>query len=423
MRRPKIILLLGLAVLLALSGSAGAQIKLHYAGIFEGTRAGEMAVIERFNEEYKGEIEVTVGPPIAQDELLVGIVGGSAPDVVKFDRFNIASWAHQGLLYPLDHYIERDGIDSSDFFPAAWNEQVYQGKTYGLPWNIDVRAYLYNKEAFAESGLDPDTPPKTWRELEQYAQILDRRSGDTLQRIGFAAGVGNWYYLGWLFTAGGDIVDDAGRQVVWDSEAGIDAAEYLYNFTQRYGGVDVVRTHSSSAGTAVATGEFASILDGSFAVGAMLGRYPDAQIGVAPPPRPDGLESEPVSWSGGFAISIPISTPPEKMEAAWTFIKYFTSAEVAAEMLGGAGIGQMPPRRSAMLSPAYMENAPVQLHDFLAILPYSRFRPAIPTSGDLWHLYRQVEHLMFDQGVVPANAVRETARLGQALLDEWWARQ
>ena len=408
---------------LLLARSAAAQIRLHYAGIFEGTRAGETAVIERFNELYKGEIEVTIGPPIPPQDLLVRVVAGGAPDVVKFDRFNIAEWAHEGLLYPLDDYIVRDGIDPADFFPAAWNEQVYRGKTYGLPWNIDVRVYLYNKEAFADSGLDPEAPPRTWRELDHYAQALDRRSIDAFQRIGFAAGVGNWYYLGWLFTAGGEVVDPEDRRVMWDSEEGIRAAEYVYDFAQRYGGAHVIRTRSASPGIAVATGEFASILDGSWALGAMLSRFPSAEVGVAPPPRPEGLEHEPTSWSGGFAIAIPINTPPEKIEAAWTFIKYFTSAEIAAEMLGGSGIGQLPPRRSAILSPAYADNAPPQLFDFLAILPYSRFRPAIPMSGELFNLYQRVEPMMFDQGFAPANAVRETARLGQALLDEWWARQ
>ena len=45
-------------------------------------------------------------------------------------------------------------------------------KLLGLPFNIATGLLFYNKEAFQKAGLDPNMPPKTWEEVETYAEKL-----------------------------------------------------------------------------------------------------------------------------------------------------------------------------------------------------------------------------------------------------------
>jgi len=42
----------------------------------------------------------------------------------------------------------------------------------GLPFNIATGLLFYNKEMFLKAGLDPTSPPKTWEEVESYADKL-----------------------------------------------------------------------------------------------------------------------------------------------------------------------------------------------------------------------------------------------------------
>ena len=35
----------------------------------------------------------------------------------------------------------------------------------------------YDKTIFTEAGLDPETPPATWDELEQYAEQIVEKTG------------------------------------------------------------------------------------------------------------------------------------------------------------------------------------------------------------------------------------------------------
>ena len=41
-----------------------------------------------------------------------------------------------------------------------------------MPFNSSTPVLYYNKDAFKKAGLDPDKPPKTWSEIEQYSKKL-----------------------------------------------------------------------------------------------------------------------------------------------------------------------------------------------------------------------------------------------------------
>ena len=60
------------------------------------------------------------------------------------------------------------------FFPELWKTVEWEGGIYGVPFNTDTRFFFWNKDHFAEVGLDPEKPPTTWAELEEYALKLDK---------------------------------------------------------------------------------------------------------------------------------------------------------------------------------------------------------------------------------------------------------
>lgn len=49
---------------------------------------------------------------------------------------------------------------------------TFEGKMVSLPWNASTGILFYNKTLFAKAGLDPNTPPKTWIELESMGKKL-----------------------------------------------------------------------------------------------------------------------------------------------------------------------------------------------------------------------------------------------------------
>ena len=135
-------------------------------------------------------------------KLMTSIVGGAAPDVILQDRFTIGDWASRDAFLPLDGFLKAEkssptGLHEADFYPAAWKEAVYKEHVYAIPNGIDDRMLLYNRKVFREAGLDPNKPPRTWEELEQYALKINTKNADgTIKRLGFIPNYGNsWLYL------------------------------------------------------------------------------------------------------------------------------------------------------------------------------------------------------------------------------------
>lgn len=417
--------MVALAAMLLTGVANAAEVVLTYWGI-TASNTQEFALVESFNKLHAGKIRVDpVVVSNVNEKLAVAIAANNAPEIVRFDRFAIPEWAFKGLLQPVDKFIARDKIDVNDFYPAAWQEQVFDGKTYGLPWYIDARAYIYNRQHFLEAGLNPSQPPKTWDQAEQYGKKLDRTQDGKYTRAGFFAVDGNFYFLGWLFTAGGEVTDPSGKRVLWNSPAGLRAAKFMVDNANHYGGMSgVSATKGGDTRVVTASGRISSLVDVSSAIANILKSNPDIDLAAAPPPRPAELANRPISWSGGFSYVIPVTVSPEKTEAAWEFLKYVTSREVQVKAMDGSLLGRFPSRRSAILDPDYQKIQPPQMNIrvFFDLLSYSRFRPIVPNGQALWNIYyTQLRDMLLNKNMPAEQVLEETARLGQQSLDAAWA--
>src|SRR5690606_22553007 len=92
---------------------------------------------------------VVSGQNAARDQVsdptrfLVSVAGKSPPDVIEFDRYAVAEWAARGGFEPLDRFIAADLAANrpetpqrAAYFPAAWDEAMFNGKVYGIPMKI-----------------------------------------------------------------------------------------------------------------------------------------------------------------------------------------------------------------------------------------------------------------------------------------------
>src|SRR5680860_534763 len=95
------------------------------------------------------------------------------PDVIVADRLQLPRDAADGIYQSLGDMVEADNIQSSAFWDFTWQQTLYEGESYGLPFETDVRVLFYNKNVLEEAGLDPENPPATWEELWAAADALD----------------------------------------------------------------------------------------------------------------------------------------------------------------------------------------------------------------------------------------------------------
>src|SRR5215470_13277616 len=114
--------------------------------------------VKRFEAENPDiKVEVTTIPyPEYQQRLLTAVQGGNAPDVSTLDQIWIAAFAEAGAIMPLDDQAKAAGVNADTFFKGAWDSANYNGKLWGIPFNVDVWSFSFiNNALFKEAGIDP----------------------------------------------------------------------------------------------------------------------------------------------------------------------------------------------------------------------------------------------------------------------------
>jgi sn-glycerol 3-phosphate transport system substrate-binding protein len=81
-------------------------------------------------------------------------------------------------------------FDQNAFLPAVVGYYTdADGNMLSMPFNSSTPIVYYNRDVFAKAGLDRDTPPKTWEELEAFSrQIMSSGAAP----CGFTSGWISW---------------------------------------------------------------------------------------------------------------------------------------------------------------------------------------------------------------------------------------
>jgi multiple sugar transport system substrate-binding protein len=263
--------------------------------------------------------------------------GSGMPDVIVEDRPQLPQRARDKVDESLQELAQRDGIDGSAFWPFTWEQTKFEGQTYGIPYETDVRVLYWNKNAFKEVGLDPEKPPTTWEELEQYADKLDKKNEDgSYARIGFhpllKAGTETFGY-----TNGVEWISQDGKPQL-NSPQAVETAEWVKWWVDRYGGWENFQKFRGGF-AAPPQDEFMS---GKVAMVSDINGYTSQLDFYRPRVQTADGKQEELSWgvsylpykqergstSGGFALSIPRGAANK--DAAWEFIKCATGPDAQA---------------------------------------------------------------------------------------------
>ena len=260
-------------------------------------------------------------------KFLTAVAAGKGPSVAVQNKHTFMQFAAKGMYQDITPFFEADGMSRDDWYTMQLNEVTWEGKLYGLPRWGAVRYLHWNRAHFEEVGLDPDTPPKTWAELEEFAEKLNvRDSNGELERIGFVPYlVGNSWM--WLYGGlnGAKALSDDKRTVTCDDEKWVEALDWMVRFYDNHVGTFELANAFSEGisaaglGDPFTAGKVSMSANGDWAVADLL-RSPDLDWMVAPMPIPEGGQKS--SWSCGYTVTMPPSA--RYPEAAWELIKWWT---------------------------------------------------------------------------------------------------
>lgn len=350
-----------------------------------GLKPAEIDQIVKDFEAKNPDIKVVmeyVGYDSVHDKIVTGMAAKPpAYDAAMIDVIWPDEFIKSGYLLDVTSRVTSDM--KNNMFPASWNGVTRNGKIYGMPWLMDVKYFMYNKDILQKAGIA--APPKTWEELVDQAKTIKTKG------LAQYPVVWSWNqkegvvcdFTALLFGNGGAFLDASGKPV-FNNDKGVQVLSWMKQTIDE--GLSNPASVSSDE-NAVETDFLAG--KSAFAVN-WLFQYSDSndasksqivgQAAFAPMPvyaagASAGIKGSSVDGSSSFAVMATTPYPDQ----TWKFLTYLASNEVqmkfSAEMLP---VWQNDFQGDALktLQSANATN-PVTVPAFLAQFPYANERPTV----------------------------------------------
>ncbi|MFF1506741.1 extracellular solute-binding protein [Streptomyces sp. NPDC058326] len=261
------------------------------------------------NEAFKSKLTATTS-------------SGRLPDVFQ-------TWGGGVLQQQVDAGLVEDLTEafdwSSDLTPVSLQAYQFGGRTYGVPYDIGMVGFWYNKKLFAKAGIT--TPPATWAELLEDVEKLKAAGVTPIALAGKEKWPGHYYwaYLA-MRVAGLPALQEAATAKDFTGAGFVEAGTHLKELVD----LQPFQTAFLGAGYATPGGQAATMGNGKAAMELMGQWAPSVQkdaggglgadLGFFPFPTVDGgagRATEVFGGGGGFALRK--GAPKEALD----FLKFF----------------------------------------------------------------------------------------------------
>ncbi|MBA2247010.1 MAG: ABC transporter substrate-binding protein [Chloroflexia bacterium] len=348
------------------------------------------------------------------DRLTTRIAGGNPPDVAFMDQSAVVDFASRNALLELGPYAEKSAaIKVDDYVEAFLNAALWEEKLYGLPYDGESTGLFYRTDLFEAAGIAG--PPTTWEELETAAQALTNAEARTYGFILFATEAA-YYWYPWLWQNEGELLSQDGTQVLFNSDAGKEAAEFYVRLAD-YSPADYLNSNSYDGRIAFAEGQVAMYVAGAWFAGVMQGEFPDITGKWAAAPLPERKRC--ATTIAGDTLVIPAASANH--DASWKWIEFLSAPQNLALWTVGtpeAPSTLLPTRTSLLENPNIFTNNPV-LEGFAQQMECGVTNAAPnPRYGEVESLLNDALGRAIYGETDAATALDEAAEEGQAILDE-----
>jgi multiple sugar transport system substrate-binding protein len=385
-----------------------------------GAMHGVLEAIAGQYEELNPGVNVTIEDEPEGGAFQALIAAGNQPDLV-ITSFGpaLGKLAAEEALVPLDEL--QGAPDLLGRLEPSAVEQFF-GNNYYIPIGADVTMLIYNKQLFAEAGLDPETPPTTWDEFLAAAEAIynlpDREDGAKVYGTVFwneALGWGGWYWnmLQPIYlNANQDqcrLVNRLGTDVDFtDPACNMEAFFAFLAQAQQYAPPTMeTNFFSRSIGMWPQYGySWEPNLETAAGEPMVMGE----DVGIAPVPVPN--EGDQAYTTYGGRAGVIMRTTPERETLAWDFLQFMMTDEVNMQFI--TELGYLPVVTALQDDPYFADPARKPFVDILehAVLP-QQFSTADTVAMAVQGVIQQA---VVEGNLDPAQAAEQAAEAAREAL-------
>jgi multiple sugar transport system substrate-binding protein len=296
-------------------------------------------------------------------KLNANIAAGTTPDVFMMSGAYFYNGAMNNAFGQIDDRLAASKINVEDYFIEDPNMK-YQGKTYGVPGEIDIMALAYNKTLFDEAGVAYPTDKWTWDDLLNAATKLTRTNNAGQQTYGIYA-VNNvqemWGNL--VLQNGGRFITEDLKKAALNSPEAIEAIQYAVDLIYKHKvsptpqGVSSLPGYIESGGSPFLTGLVAMKFQGNYEM-TLLSSIKDFAWDVVT--MTERKKKGGLGWTQSWVMGAKTPHPDE----AWKLFEYLITdgQKIMAET---PGRGITPSLQSAAYSDAFVGTPPPNVKAWL----------------------------------------------------------
>ena len=298
-------------------------------------------------------------------KLQTAIAGHQTPDVSQMGTDMMGQFAATGALEGVPA-----NFDPSLYFDSAWNTNVVNGTVYGVPWYVETRLLYYRTDIAKAAGIT--SPPATWDELTAMAKAMQSK-GDA--KWGISLGTKNWQeYLPFLWSNGGDVIDDQGKFQL-NSPQAVEALTFYSSFF-----TDELSPSSVPEGfditPAFVAGTHPMFFSGPWHLGLIAkagGKDFASKWAIAPMPKKESS----TSFLGGS--NLVVYKDSANKDAAWAFVQF--ASDPTTQVAWYEDATDLPAVKVAWDDPALADDPNVAM--FGDQLESTKAQPATATWSEL----------------------------------------
>jgi len=383
--------------------------------------------IKDFTAIYPGiKIENDVSDCPALDQKQVSaIAAGAPPNVMMVKSGNLAFFAEQGALLPLDDLMRRDHVKPEWFYPGELRSRTWQGRTYGLP-NVTAGAQhmlFVNAKLLERVGWPTTRPIETWQDLEALVEPAKKQGLFVMDPVKSAAGLPTHFVL--TYANGGRYWNDDLTRVLWNEPPAVEAAEWLLKFVKMQAGKYENLALGSNRKELVYPEEWAAekhiaAFNGSWFPFMLKSKAPQIRYSVYPFPRNAARPESKGHTASTGAWMFSSAKGAKDQDAAWEWIKFTTVSRHACSFVKAQN--RPSPVAQCNEDPELTAKNPfwpVVTKDLATNVAV----PTTPVHPRMLQLWYEMEDAFLFEKMSPKEALDTYAKRGQALLDEWNAKR
>lgn len=386
-------------------GYDGPPVELSYWTGFTGGDGPTMrAIVQDFNDSQENiRVEMnTVQWAQYYQRVAAAVHAGKGPDIGALQIDQLATQSSRQTLNPLDDVLDQLAVSAEDYPSEVWDGGVFRDQRYGIPLDVHSLGSYANRGLLEDAGLSGDIPT----DGEGYLAFLEQARAAGIDEPFWMPN--RWpahlMFLSLLWQFGGEPYAEDGTAATFDSDAGVQALEWMRGVVDL--GLSPANVAIDSQYTAFKDNRGAVTWDGIWQINDVGGTDLDWELSPVPTIGP-----EPAVWASSHQLVLFKSRAPDddKLQAGKQFIRYLAENSAA-----WAESGMVPARASAREEPEFLESTASSIAE---AVPAMRFLPPVPALGDV---QAQTLELAVSDAVLgrvePAEALRTQAARATTLM-------